>query len=100
MKVSAAQSSDSVTDVLCDVCCCSTWVEGGFQFGEVKADWGAGTANAGQRYEIHLCHPCFFQALANLKRERRVINMFDDNASHQSLYDFGMLKTTDVYPSN
>ena len=60
MKTTAMEQTESVSDVLCDVCGDSTRVEGyGLQFGTLRASWGYGSAHDGERYEVHLCEPCF-----------------------------------------
>ncbi|MNO55824.1 hypothetical protein D3C76_463240 [compost metagenome] len=43
MKITATEQTESVSDVLCDVCGDSTRVEGyGLQFGTLRASWGDG----------------------------------------------------------
>ena len=77
MKITAMKQTESVSDVLCDVCGDSTRIEGyGLQFGTLSASWGYGSAHDGERYEIHLCEPCFFRTISGLRRERMVNTMF------------------------
>jgi hypothetical protein len=73
MKIKGLVQTESVSDVLCDVCGDSTRVEGyGLQFGALRASWGFGSAHDGERYEVHLCEPCFFRTISGLRRERMV----------------------------
>lgn len=61
------------------VCSESTRVDGyELQFGALHATWEFGSHHDGERYEMHLCEPCFFRALAGLLRERMVNTMFRD----------------------
>lgn len=70
------------SDILCDVCGCSTRVPGyGQQHGTLQALWGYGSQHDGERYRVYLCEPCFFQALAYLRQERRINRLFDDEKS-------------------
>lgn len=72
MKITGRVEVETVTDVVCDVCRCSTRLDtGGNQFGTLQAHWGYGTAHDGERYELHLCEECFFRTLVYLKQERR-----------------------------
>lgn len=81
MKVIGRVESASVVDVRCDICGTSTRMQaGGYQFGTLQAHWGYGTRHDGERYEVHLCEDCFFQALANHKGERRAQIMFSEGA--------------------
>lgn len=74
------QVTETTSDVTCDVCCQSTRIEGyGLQFGALQARWGYGSTHDGERYEVHLCEPCFFRTLSALRRERMVNTMFDEN---------------------
>jgi hypothetical protein len=71
---------EAVTDVVCDVCRCSTRLDtGGLQFGTLQAHWTSGTDHDGERYELRLCENCFFQTLAYLKQERRTQNLFSED---------------------
>lgn len=80
MKIIGTAQVEAVTDVLCDVCRCSTRLNTGVhQFGTLQAHWGYGTAHDGERYELHLCEGCFFQALAYLKQERRTQHLFSED---------------------
>ena len=96
MKVTASEQSESVRDVLCDVCHASTRIEGyGLQFATLCASWGFGSAHDGERYEIHLCEACFFMTLAGLKRERMLGTMFNDD--DEDLSDFGLVTRDDFF---
>ena len=96
MKITATEQTESVSDVLCDVCGESTRVEGsGLQFGTFRASWGYGSAHNGERYEVHLCETCFFRALLGLRRERMVNFMFSDE--DQDLSDFGRVARDDFF---
>jgi hypothetical protein len=96
VKVTAAEQIESVSDVLCDVCGATTRIEGhGLQFGALRASWGFGSVHDGERYEVHLCEPCFFMALAGLKRDRMVNTMF--SASDEDLSNFGLVARDDFF---
>ena len=98
MKVKELQLVEAVNDVICDVCCCSTRVEGGgLQFGVLQGLWGYGSAHDGERYEIDFCEQCFFRALASLKQERRAQTMFDENDANQCPENLGLIATGDFY---
>lgn len=72
MKITGRVEVETVTDVLCDVCRCSTRLDDcGYQFGTLQAHWGYGAVHDGELYELHLCEECFFRTLAYLKQERR-----------------------------
>jgi len=80
MKITGKVEIEDVTDVVCDVCLLTTRVQGaGLQFGTVQALWGYGAKHDGERYELHLCESCFFQAIAYLKQERRLQSLFDED---------------------
>lgn len=88
MKIRTVETIEIVTNVICDVCGVSTRVEGyGMQFGTVQARWGYGSQHDGECYEVHLCEGCFFHTLGNLRRERMVNTMFDEQAADMD--DFG-----------
>lgn len=94
MKITAMEKTESVNDVLCDVCGDSTRVEGfGLQFGTLRASWGYGSAHDGERYEVDLYEACFFRTLLGLRRERMVNFMFSDE--DQDLTDFGRVARDD-----
>ncbi|WP_165668519.1 hypothetical protein [Metapseudomonas otitidis] len=96
MQVTAAEQIKSVSDVLCDVCGAITRIEGyGLQFGTLRASWGFGSAHDGERYEVHLCEPCFFTTLAGLKRDRMVNTMF--SAGDEDLNNFGLVARDDFF---
>lgn len=86
---------EGVHDIVCDICSSSTRLDTGLQqFGTLKALWGPGSGHDGQRYEVHLCELCFFQALANLKHERRTQNLFSED-NHVLSDDLGLVKKAD-----
>ena len=96
MKITGRVEIDAVTDVVCDVCRCSTRLDtGGHQFGTLRAHWGYGTAHDGERYELHLCEGCFIQALACLKQERRTRELFSED--YQDLTDLGLVAKDDYF---
>ena len=96
MKITATEQTESISDVLCDVCGDSTRVEGyGLQFGTLRASWGYGSVRDGERYEVHLCEACFFRTLLGLRRERMVNFMFSDEG--QDLNDFGRVARDDFF---
>ncbi|WP_397380005.1 hypothetical protein [Pseudomonas sp.] len=96
MRITATEQTESVSDVLCDVCGDSTRVEEyGSQFGTLRASWGDGSAHDGERYEVHLCEPCFFRTLSGLRRERMVNFMFSDK--DEDLSDFGRVARDDFF---
>ncbi|MBN2976405.1 hypothetical protein [Pseudomonas lactucae] len=97
MKITGKVEVETVTDVVCDVCRCSTLLDtGGHQFGILQAHWGYGTAHDGERYELHLCEDCFFQALACLKQERRTQHLFNEEG--QDLTDnLGLIAKDDYF---
>jgi len=65
MKITTAEQTESISDIVCDVCGSSTRIEGhGWQFGTLHASWGYGSSHEGERYEVHLCDPCFFRTLS------------------------------------
>jgi hypothetical protein len=86
---------EGVPDVICDVCRRSTSLDTGVQqFGSLQALWGPGSVHEGERYEVHLCEFCFFQALANLKQERRTQNLFSEDG-HLLPDDLGLVTKVD-----
>ncbi|PMX28920.1 MULTISPECIES: hypothetical protein [unclassified Pseudomonas] len=97
MKVIGKVEVDGVEDVVCDVCRLTTKVHnGGLQFATLQAHWGYGTKHDGERYEIHLCEGCFFQAVAGLKEERRTQGLFDDDGGMPD-DDFGLITKDDFF---
>lgn len=96
MKITTTEQAETVNDVLCDVCGDSTRVEGyGLQFGTLRANWGYGSNHDGERYELHLCEPCFFRTVSGLRRERMVNFMFTDEP--QDLDSFGRVARDDFF---
>lgn len=101
MKIIGKVEIVSVMDVVCDVCQLSTRLTGGgLQFATLQAHWGGGTKHEGERYELHLCESCFFQAMAQLKQERRTQTLFsDDGRADRAIVgdDFGLIAKDDVF---
>ena len=101
MKITGKVEIESVMDVMCDVCQLSTRVtSGGLQFATLHAHWGDGTKHDGERYELHLCENCFFQAVANLKQERRTQTLFSDDGRADRVIvgdDFGLIAKDDFF---
>lgn len=93
MALTSMEQTESVSDVLCDVCGNSTRVEGAAQFGTLCGSWGYGSAHDGECYVVHLCEPCFFRTFSGLRRERMVNFMFSDE--DQDLSDFGRASRND-----
>ncbi|WP_141440763.1 hypothetical protein [Vreelandella titanicae] len=104
MKITGKIELDSVADVVCDVCLCSTRGNNdGLEFATLQTHWGYGTMHDGERYEIHLCESCFILAVSNLKQERRIQNLFsdDEGVSSQSADDgFGLVAKDDYFRDN
>jgi hypothetical protein len=97
MKIIGSVEVETVTDVVCDVCRCSTRRDAeGHQFGTLRAQWGYGSAHDGERYEAHLCEECFFKTLAYLKQERRTQHLFDEEALDLS-DDLGLVARGDRF---
>ncbi len=82
MKLTKENLPGVVIDIRCDVCSKSTKkvLHGTdlFEYGTLSASWGYASQHDGEEYEIHLCEPCFFQAVANLKEQRRSAMLFSD----------------------
>lgn len=73
------EPSQTASDIHCAVCSCNTRVpDYGQQFGTLEALWGDGSKHDGERYCVHLCESCFFQALAYLREQRRIHTLLDD----------------------
>lgn len=73
------EPSQTASDIHCAVCASNTRVPGyGQQLGTLEARWGYGSKHDGERYRVHLCESCFFQALAYLREQRRIHTFFDD----------------------
>tara|TARA_R110002126_G_scaffold249730_1_gene392601 strand:- start:2 stop:292 length:291 start_codon:yes stop_codon:yes gene_type:complete len=88
---------ESQSDIRCDVCDVSTRVPGyGSQFGRLEALWGYGSRHDGERYRVHLCEMCFFNALAHLRQERRISRLFDEVQPADDP-SFGRLATDDYF---
>jgi len=97
MKLIGKVEIEAVTDVVCDVCRLTTRVKsGGLQFATLQAHWGYGTEHDGERYEIDLCEGCFFQAIANLKQERRTQSLFCDDGGNVE-DNFGLVARDDFF---
>lgn len=79
------------TDVLCDVCANLITTEGvSVGHGVLSAKWGYGSKHDGERYEVHLCEICFFNTLANLRRDHMTNHLFDEPAD--TFITFGLVK--------
>ncbi|AFK72702.1 hypothetical protein A210_13995 [Pseudomonas putida SJTE-1] len=61
------------------------------QFGTLRADWDSGAQHDGEHYEVHLCERCFFATLSQLRRERQVNTMFDEQ-TETAEGDFGLVR--------
>jgi hypothetical protein len=97
MKIMGTAEVATVVDIKCDVCGASTKVStGGHQFGTLEARWGYGAAHDGERYELHLCEGCFFQAVAKQKQEMRAQKMFIADASEMP-DDLGLVAKDDYF---
>ncbi len=93
MKVEAIVPTTQVVDILCDVCGASTTKSlGTLEFGTLEACWGYGSQHDGERYQVHLCEGCFFGALANLRQEHRLMNMFSDDYQPADPDQFGKIE--------
>ncbi|MBD8237843.1 MULTISPECIES: hypothetical protein [Pseudomonas] len=98
MKTIGRVEVETFIDVRCDVCDASTRVDtGGLQFGSLQAKWGFGSSHDGERYEIHLCENCFFQALTYLRQERRIQNMFGTEDVAGFSEDLGLVAKNDYF---
>ncbi|MGP8289639.1 hypothetical protein ACT3OH_05160 [Vreelandella zhanjiangensis] len=104
MKITEKVEVDTITDVVCYVCLCSTRISnGGLEFATLQAHWGYGSTHDGERYEIHLCESCFFHTTANLKQERRIQNLFSDDESvntQKAQDNFGLVARDDYFRDN
>ena len=50
MKILGVKEVEVVSDVICDICCCSTLTGGGgLEYGELRATWGHGAAHDAKR---------------------------------------------------
>ncbi len=97
MKITGKVEIETVIDVLCDACSCSTRSEnGGLQCATLHAHWGYGTRHDGERYELHLCEDCFFKTIAYLKQERRTEHLFGDEAADVP-DNFGLVARDDFF---
>ena len=97
MKITGRVEIDAVTDVVCDVCRCSTRLDtGGHQFGTLHAHWGYGTAHDGERYELHLCEECFFRTLAYLKQDQRPQQLLSEG-SQDHTDNLGLIAKDDYF---
>ncbi|CAM3755078.1 hypothetical protein ACT3TQ_05945 [Halomonas sp. AOP12-C2-37] len=101
MKIIEKVEIDSVTDVMCDVCLCSTRVANvGLEFATLQAHWGYGAKHDGERYELHLCESCFFGTVAYLKQERRIQNLFSEEVgieANEPNSTFGLVASEDYF---
>ncbi|MBL0577703.1 MULTISPECIES: hypothetical protein [Aeromonas] len=93
MKIMTKKEIEVISDIRCDVCEESCQTEGdvsNIEFGTLSAHWGYGTQHDGESYEVHLCESCFFQAIANLKEQRRGALMFSEKG-YEPVADFGLI---------
>ncbi|MGP9500534.1 MULTISPECIES: hypothetical protein [Halomonas] len=101
MKIIEKVEIDFVTDVMCDVCLCSTRVANvGLEFATLQAHWGYGAKHDGERYELHLCESCFFGTVAYLKQERRIQNLFSEEVgieANEPNSTFGLVASEDYF---
>lgn len=100
MKITGKVEVHTVTDVVCDVCLCTTQIADGLEFATLQARWGYGTQHDGERYELHLCESCFFRTLGYMKDERRIQNLFsyDESAcGNVSDEEFGLVARNDFF---
>ncbi|ASK21946.1 hypothetical protein [Vreelandella venusta] len=101
MKITEKVEIDTVTDVMCDVCLCSTrGANDGLEFATLQAHWGYGARHDGERYELHLCESCFFGTVTYLKQERRIPNLFNDEVGKEAGEQndtFGLVATDDYF---
>lgn len=98
MKITGRIETETVTDIKCDVCNCSTRVaNAGLQFASLQAHWGFGTKHDGERYELHLCEICFFGTIAYIKQERRTQGMFDENDLALTSDNLGLVARDDFF---
>lgn len=63
--------------VRCDVCGNDAQAS---HAGTLEAKWEATATQAAEHYRVQLCRACFFQTLANLRQERRINTMFDEQS--------------------
>ena len=100
MKIIEEKLSPVITDVLCDICSCSTTPPGGSaEFALLSAHWGYGSKHDGERYEINLCETCFFATLSYLRRQRMVEHMFEETADEtgESSAPFGQAERDNYF---
>ena len=98
MKLMQLKQVMAVVEVICDVFGSSTCTaDAAPQYGELRASWGYGAEHDGQRYELHLCEGCFFQALAMLKRQRNSQAWNGDAPGDASEEGFGLVATEDYF---
>lgn len=85
MDVKEIKSIEVITDVLCDICDQSTKLE----FATLSANWGYYSQSDGERYKLQLCEKCFFNILAILKNQRKLLNS-DKIFDQLALEKFGL----------
>ncbi|MDY6468301.1 hypothetical protein SKM57_06840 [Acinetobacter faecalis] len=85
MDVKEIKSIEVITDVLCDICDQSTKLE----FATLCANWGYYSKSDGERYKLQLCEKCFFNVLAILKNQRKLLNS-DKIFDQLALEKFGL----------
>ena len=82
MKVYAEKLVKTVVDKICDVCEESVIIElnnGKYEeSGKLRANFGYGSQEDGNVYDLDLCEKCFKTALYALREQRREKFMLDD----------------------
>lgn len=59
--------------------------------GSLQGHWGAGSSHVGERYSVRLCESCFFSVLADLRRQRMVNRLFEDDPPEDG-GEFGLVR--------
>lgn len=91
MKITTFQPVEVVTDVRCDICGqLTTSGEYSPQFGTLSAHWGYPSIHDDERYEVHLCEACFFDALRMLRDKRREQGLFSEDTEWPT-DEFGLI---------
>lgn len=97
MKITGPVETEAVIDVRCDVCDSTTRLaNGNLQYGMLQAHWGYDALHDGERYKVLLCESCLFAIIANLKQERRTVNLFEEN-QQQFEENFGLSAEDDFF---
>lgn len=84
MKIFAERLVETEVDRLCDVCNESVQIDvNGYKYeecAELIAEWGYGSKEDGNKYQIDLCQDCFRFALNALKAHRSTIPDCDEES--------------------